>query len=174
MMARKKPVPAAIVASLQDADKVLEELAELERQASAISNSLNETIDVAKAFAAEDMAVIIARKNLLESALASYAVMNKAVLFRDKKSVDLDFGVLSFRSSTSIVTAGRNITWEMVLGKLKEYDLTEGISTKESVNKDVLREWDNDKLEKVGAKRKTEDKFGYDLKQHEPGLKQAV
>lgn len=173
-MARKKPVPTVMVTNLQDADKVMEELAELERRTSAITNDLNEVIDSAKALAAEKMAVVAARKQLLESALASYAVMHKAALFKDKKSVDLDFGILSFRLSTSIVTAGRGVTWEMVLGKLKEHGLREGIRIKEAVNKEVLLEWDNDKLEKVGVKRKTEDKFGYDLKQHEPGLTQAI
>lgn len=173
-MTRKKPVPAVMVTNLQEADKVLEELAELERSASAVTNDLNEVIDAAKAVAAEKMAVVAARKSLLESALASYAIMNKAALFKDKKSVDLDFGVLSFRCSTSIVPAGSKITWEMVLGKLKEHGLQDGIRIKETVNKEALLEWDDKKLEKVGAKRKTEDKFGYDLKQHEPGLNQAV
>ena len=163
-----------MVTSLTDADKVLEELAELERRASAITNDLNETIDAAKATAAEEMLVVTTRKQVLESALASYATINKAVLFKDKKSVDLDFGVLSFRKSTSIVTAGRGITWEMVLGKLKEQGLRDGIRTKEAVNKEALLEWGDDKLEKIGAKRKIEDKFGYDLKQHEPGLNQAI
>ncbi len=174
MMARRKPVPAVLVTNLAEADKILEELADLERKTSAISNLLNETIDAAKAEAAEKTAVISARKQLLESALASYAVMNKATLFKDKKSLDLDFGILSFRRSTSIAPAGRGVTWEMILGKLKEQGLQEGIRVKESVNKEALLEWDNDKLEKVGAKRKTEDKFGYDLKQHEPGQIQAA
>lgn len=173
-MTRKKPVAAVTVTSLADADKVLEELADLERRASAISNDLNETIDAAKARAAEEMTLVGVRKQLLESALTSYATMHKAVLFKDKKSVDLDFGVLSFRLSTSIVTAGRGVTWEMVLGQLKEQGLLEGVRIKESVNKEALLEWDSEKLERVGAKRKTEDKFGYDLKQHEPGLLQAV
>lgn len=173
-MTRKKPVAAVMVTSLTDADKVLEELAELERRASTITNGLNEAIDAAKALAAEEMTMVTARKLVLESALASYATMNKAALFKDKKSVDLDFGVLSFRLSTSIVTAGRGITWEMVLGQLKEQGLQEGIRIKETINKEVLLEWDNEKLEKIGAKRKTEDKFGYDLKQHEPGLNQAI
>lgn len=173
-MVRKKPVAAVMVANLGDADKALEELAGLERQASAITNDLNETIDTAKAKAAEDLAEITSRKALLESALASYATMNKASLFKDKKSVDLDFGVLSFRISTSVVTAGRGITWEMVLVRLKEQGLDDGIRIKETVNKEALLEWDNDKLERIGAKRKTEDKFGYDLKQHEPGQIQAA
>ena len=173
-MTRKKPVPAVMVASLADADKVLEELAELERRASDITNSLNAAIDAIKAAAVDEMAVVSARKQLLESALASYAVINKAILFKDKKSVDLDFGVLSFRRSTSIVTAGRGVTWEMILGKLKEQGLQDGIRIKETINKEALLEWDNDKLEKVGAKRKTEDKFGYDLKQHEPGRNEAA
>jgi len=173
-MARKKPVPTVLVASLADADKVLEELAELERRASGITNSLNAAIDAIKAAAVDEMAVVSTRKQLLESALASYATINKAVLFKDKKSVDLDFGVLSFRRSTSIVTAGRGVTWEMVLGKLKEQGFQNGIRAKETVNKEALLEWGDDKLEKVGAKRKIEDKFGYDLKQHEPGLNQAI
>lgn len=173
-MGRRKPVPAVLVNSLDDADKVLEELAALERQASAITNTMNETIDSAKAKAADEMAVVAARKKLLEAALASYATMNKAELFKVKKSVELNFGILSFRLSSKVVPAGKSVNWGMILDKIKDHKFTEAISIKESVNKEVLAKWDDKKLEKVGAKIKTEDTFGYDLKQQDAAHTKAA
>ena len=173
-MARKKPVPEVMVTNLDEADQVLEELAELDRKVAAIGITLNEVIDAAKAKAKIETAVIEARKKIIESALTAFAIVNKATLFQPKKSIDLDFGVLSFRLSTKVETAGKSVTWDMVLGKLKEHEFTDAIRLKEEVNKDVLLQWDDQKLAKVGVKRKTEDKFGYDLKQHEPGLNQAI
>lgn len=172
-MSRKKPIPAVMVTSLTEADKVLEELAALERQANSIKNTMNEKIDQAKAQATADMVEVATRVKILEAALSGYALANKSSLFKEKKSLDLDFGTLSFRQSSKIVTAGKGVTWDMVLEKLKDGGFTEGIRISEEVNKEALARWDDAKLEKVGAKRKTADTFGYDLKQQEPGLNQT-
>lgn len=173
-MPRKKPVPTIMVASLQDADKVLEELAELERRANGIKNDMNERIDAAKAEAAEAITPLEARKKELEGALCAYALMHKAELFKDKKSRELDFGTISFRLSTKIVALRKGITMDDILTKIKELDYADGLRTKEELNKDALLGWDDDKLAQVGAKKKTDDTFGYLLKQQEPGLTQAA
>ena len=173
-MSRRKPVPDLLVASLKDADKVLEELSELDRRANAIKSFMNEAIDKAKSEAADQMAIVESRKKVLEAALTSYAVLNKSSLFNDKRSLELDFGILSFRRSTKIVTAKRGITWDKVLERIKELGQIEAIRAKEEVNKDTLANWDDERLESIGAKRKTEDTFGYTLKQQEPGVTQAA
>lgn len=173
-MTRKKPVPVVMVASLQDADKVLEELADLERRANGVKNAMNEKIDVAKAEAAEEMTPLEARKKELEGALCAFALMHKGDLFKEKKSRELDFGTLSFRLSTRIIPAGKGITLDAVLTKVKELGYLDGVRIKEELNKETMTAWDDDKLAQVGAKRKAEDTFGYQLKQQEPGLTQAA
>jgi phage host-nuclease inhibitor protein Gam len=173
-MTRKKPVPTVMVASLQDADKVLEELADLERRASGVKNSMNERIDAAKAEAAEEMLPIEARKKELEGALSAFALMHKGDLFKEKKSRELDFGTLSFRLSTRIVPAGKGITLETMLEKVKELGFLDGVRLKEELNKEAMAGWDDDQLAQVGAKRRAEDVFGYTLKQQDPGQTMAA
>jgi len=172
-MARKKPVPTVMISDSAEADRVLEELADLERQANVVKNALNEAIDQAKARAAEDMVEIGTRVKVLEAALSGFALANKSTLFKDKKSLELDFGTLSFRRSSKIVTAGKGVTWEMVLEKIKDQGYSEAIRIKEEVNKEALAGWDDDKLGQIAVKRKTEDSFGYELKQQDPGLSQT-
>jgi len=173
-MARKTPVPDVLVASLADADKVLEELAQLDRRTNAIRDEMNEKIDQAKAEASESMVEIEARRKLLDGALSSFAILNKTELFRGRKSVDLDFGILSFRQSTRLALAGRGITWEQVLERLLELGHDSGVRVKQEVDKEALASWDDEALESVGVKKKTADVFGYKLKQVEPGLTQAA
>jgi len=173
-MTRKTPVPEVLVASLADADKVLEELAQLERRTNAIRDELNEKIDQAKAEAAEKMVEIEARRKLLDGALSSFAILNKAELFKGRKSVDLDFGTLSFRLSTKVVLVGKGVNWEKVVERLKELGYDSGLRVKEEVDKEALATWDDETLESVGVKKKTADVFGYKLKQTEPGLTQAA
>jgi Mu-like prophage host-nuclease inhibitor protein Gam len=172
-MARKKVLPDFRINDLQEADKALEELAALDRESSVIKNSLNEKIDAAKAEADSRMATVEARQKILEAALESYAALNKAALFQDRKSVELSFGSFGYRLSSKIVTAARSITWDMVLGKIRELKL-DAVRIKEEVNKDTLATWSDEQLEKVGAKRKTVDSFGYSLKQEEPGQIKAA
>ena len=173
-MARKTPVPEVLVATLTDADNVLEELARLERRTNSLRDEMNETIDAAKARAADLMVEIEARRKLLEGALSAFALLNKAELFKGRKSVELDFGSLSFRLSTRLVTAGRGVTWDKVLERLKDRGHESGIRVKEEVDKEALAAWDDETLEAVGVRKKTSDIFGYKLKQVEPGLTQAA
>ena len=173
-MARKKPVPMVMVTSLQEADKVLEELAGLERKASAIKNAMNEKIDTIKAEAAEEMIEVEARQKELEGALSSFALMNKESLFQKRKTVDLTFGTLSFRSSTRIVAYGKGSNQKTMLIKIKEMGFWDGLRMIEELNKEALQAWDDEKLAKIGAKKKTEDTFGYDIKQQQPGLTKAA
>lgn len=173
-MARKSVIPSVLVGSLADADKVLQELAELQRRENSIANTLNEKVDAAKAEAADKMGEVNTRRKILEAALSGYAITNKSELFKTKKSLDLDFGTLSFRASTSVVTAGSTVKWAMVLDKIKEKAFADGIRTKEEIDKEALMKWSDEKLAQVGAKKKTVDTFGYELKQQEPGQTPAV
>lgn len=166
-MARKKVIAETLVAGPADADRVLEELADLSRRATAVKCAMNERIDAVKAEAKLEIDEIESRQKVLEAALGSFAVMNRAVYFQDRKSLELTFGTLAFRLSHRIVTAGRGVTWDQVLGRLKELGHLDGIRLKEEVDKEALAGWDDAKLERVGAKRKTEDNFGYTLKQQD-------
>lgn len=47
----------------------------------------------------------------------------------------------------------------MTLEKLHQYNLSEGIRTKEEINKDAALGWPDERLELVGLKRQQSDTF---------------
>lgn len=170
MATRIKP-KAVIVADIPQAEAVLAEMAELDRALESHAAEMNEIIDQAKANAKALCAPLEARRKELEQALASFAELNKADLFGKRKSLDLGFGIIGFRLSTCIKTASKT-TWDMVLQKLKDFGFTDAVRTTESVDKDVLRGWPDERLATVGAQRKVTDEFYIEINK-EPVLAQG-
>jgi phage host-nuclease inhibitor protein Gam len=164
-MARKKPTPY-IIGDLKQAEGALAEIAELERSLSTIENQMNEVIDNARARAKEASAEFVARRNELGNALAVFAQLNKVDLFAKRKSLDLGFGTIGFRQSTSLKTE-RKVTVEMVLERCRSYGFSEAIQTKESLNKQIMHEWPDERLATVGMTRQVKDDFFYEVHRQE-------
>ena len=99
-----------------------------------------------------------ARRKELADAVAVFARLNRQELFAKSKSLDMGFGVIGFRASTKIVQI-RGVTAEMTLEKLHQYNLSDGIRTKEEINKDAALGWPDERLELVGLKRQQSDTF---------------
>jgi phage host-nuclease inhibitor protein Gam len=158
MAPRIKP-KAVIVADAPQAEAALAEMAELDLTMELHTVEMNEAINAAKASAKAACAPLETRRKELEQALASYAELNKATLFKARKSLDLGFGVLGFRLSTCVKTVSKATTWEMVLQKLKDFGFAEAIRIQESVDKDVLRTYPDERLATVGVKREVTDVF---------------
>lgn len=161
-MARIKPTPH-IVGNIPQAEAALAEIAALDRKLDCISSELNAEIDAAKDIAQQKSAGLLARRKDLADALATYATLNKSDLFRDKKSLDLAFGIMGFRQSTQIAQVNR-ITQAMTLEKLHEYAFTDAIRTKEELNKDIVAGWPEERLALVGLKRRQLDTFYIEIK----------
>jgi len=89
-------------------------------------------------------------------------LLEKGRLFVGKRSVDLDYGKLGWRKSTEIKPAAKT-TWAMILGRLRELAFGEAIRIKEEVNREVLHEWPEERLELVGARRVEKDTFWYEI-----------
>ena len=164
-MARVKP-KTEVIADLKQADAAMQELASLERKAAEINAEMNERIDLAKANAAKEVAPIVQRAKELRASMTIFATLNKADLFKKKRSMETTFGTFGFRKSTMLTTL-KGFKLADVLERLKELDLNEAITIKASVNKDALRAWTDEKLETVGIKRKTTDEFFIETKQEE-------
>ncbi len=99
------------------------------------------------------------RIKMIESAIRNYAESHKAeILPKGLKSVELNFGVIGFRLSTKICVKAST------LGLLKKLGFVDGIRIREEVNKEVLADWDWQKLSLVDAKQKREDVFYYEVK----------
>jgi phage host-nuclease inhibitor protein Gam len=165
-MARQKPKNLYPVKDLAAANKALAEIAELKRSIKAQEAAMNDEIDRLKAETEAAVAPLQAKMASLENGLLAFAEFNKDELFVDKRSKDLDFGSLGYRRSKEIKPMPKK-TLAMVLGKLKELGFTEAIRVKESVNKDELSQWSDEKLALVDARRVEKDTFWYEVAEHE-------
>ncbi len=152
------------IEDMTQADAVLEELCRIGRRLGEVEAAMNEALDQAKAEAKKAAAPLAARKKELEEALALFGAYNKADLFKKRKSVERAFGVFGFRKSTKLKLLSK-FKWEMVLQRLKELKLTEGIRIKEEVNKEALQAWPEERQETVGVKLDTSDEFFIELRQ---------
>lgn len=165
MAARIKPDPH-VVADRSQAECALAEIAAIDRRISGIESEMQAYIDNAKAKASQQVNPLQARRKELADAVAVYAKLNRQELFAKAKSIDLGFGIIGFRASTRISQI-RGITVEMTLEKLRQYNLSDGIRTKEEINKEAALGWPDERLELVGLKRQMLDTFFIEIKKDE-------
>lgn len=165
MLKRIKPVPEAlpVLASLEEADATLAEIAAQRRQISLINLGAAEEIERIKLRAAAECEPAMQRIAALEQALLRFADYRKPDLFTKKKSLELTFGIIGYRASTKLKTLSK-WTWERVLETLKT---TEGgahcIRIKAEIDKEALKGLAPEKLAEVGVKAVVEDAFYYEL-----------
>lgn len=171
-MARRKPNNLIPIKDIDAANGALAEIAAMKRSIADIERELNDGIDRLKAEAEADAAPMHVRLSAIENGLLAFAEFNKDELFKDKRSKDLDFGSLGYRKSKELKTQSK-WTWAMVLGKIKEMDFKEGIRVKESVDKDELQKWPDERLEIVGVRRVPKDTFWYEIDEHKIADKAA-
>lgn len=91
-----------------------------------------------------------------------FATMNKAELFKSSRTLDLGYGRIGFRASTSIAQE-RGVTVAMTLLKLHELGLADGIRVKEELNKENMLGWPDERLALVGVCRRKRDAFFIDI-----------
>ena len=106
------------------------------------------------------------RREAREQALMQFALARREELFKGRKSRELTFGTIGFRVSSSLRTI-KKMTWERVLGVLKERGMTNCIRIKEEVDKEALRTLGPNTLADVGCKLVQEDGFFYELNETE-------
>lgn len=167
-MARKRmeQPPVVVIRDLDHANAILREIAAVKRSIGGIEGTMNAAIDRIKERSAAEREPHRKRLEMLEGGLAAFAEYQRGELFSRKRSVELLFGTFGFRRSTEIKPAAKN-TLGGILEALKNFGLTEAITVKESVNRDVLRDWPDERLETVGARRVEKDVFWYEPKSEE-------
>lgn len=161
--------PQTIVGSIKDnkqADAVMRELAEINRTIQKAQDDLNKVIAEEKAVCESYCALKIKRKKALETSLQAYAEYNKDELFASKRSLELLYGFFGYRKS-SVLKPASKVTWAMVLGKLKEMGHSKAVRTKQTVDKDELATWPDERLETIDVKRIEKDTFWYETKEEE-------
>jgi phage host-nuclease inhibitor protein Gam len=151
-MARLKPNVKKIE-SLEDANLTLREIGLLERELETIDGDAHKQIAEIKTAAVKAGKPILKRIADLSALLGAYAEYNRAELFRDKKTVQVSFGVFGYRKSTTISVK------KTTIGLLKKLHLEKYIRVKEEVNKEAIAALDDESLRQVDAVRKVKDDF---------------
>ncbi|MDA8170289.1 MAG: host-nuclease inhibitor Gam family protein [Nitrospiraceae bacterium] len=154
----RKRVAASKLKSWDEVDDCLKFVGLIDLKLQQIEGELNIAVISAKEAAAKAAAPLIEKKELLELAMKEYAEEHRED-FGDRKSRALTFGTVSFRVSTRILITNAKKCVE----QLKALGLRKYLIIKESPNKDEMAALDDATLAKVGAKRKTEDAFGYEV-----------
>lgn len=157
-----------MIGDLDTAGDALRQLAAIERQRRAIVDNLNEEIDELKEMAKEQLDPLDMRSKTLTDALGVFLKMNREQVLKERKSVDLAFGLIGFRASTAIGQM-RGVTAQMTLQRIKEWGFDGGIRLKEELDKDALRGWPVARLTQVGLTRVEKDQFFVELKEEKLG-----
>lgn len=167
MAKRAKPQQLiAPIGSLEDADKALAEIAEIDRIIEAANNRMNEDIDSLKKETQAIIAPHVERKEALGAGLYNFAELHKIDLFAKKKSRELDFGTIGYRKTSALELMKKiSTSWKVVLERIKENKLLEAVRIKEEVDKETMSKWPSERLELVGVKREEKDEFYYETKQ---------
>ncbi|MDR2785051.1 MAG: host-nuclease inhibitor Gam family protein [Treponema sp.] len=151
-MARLKPNVKKIE-SLEDANLTLKEIGLLERELETIDGDAHRQIAEIKTAAVKEGEPIRKRITDLSALLGAYAEYSRAELFRDKKTVQVSFGVFGYRKSTSISVKKTTLELLRKLGK------TVFIRTKEEADKEAMAVLTDEELAMVDAVRKVKDDF---------------
>ena len=109
-----------------------------------------------------DMGKKIADIKELELQVKEFVTLNKAEL--KGKSREMDFGKVGFRMPTKLMLPKQV---EKVIKTLKKYGMGDCITVKESVNKDILKTYDEKTILSVGGTLKKEDTFWYETNREE-------
>lgn len=166
------------IESLEEVDLTLKEIGIAEQQLAAIDAKCNEAIAKLKEKALKDGESLRNSINAKVEKIQSFAEYNKNELFKDAKSIELNFGKIGYRKSTKIsvkkttlellkkILAGKKLLIQETQEEEKKNLLVEMatrieacIRVKEEVNKEALGLMDDSFLPEVGACRKVTNDF---------------
>lgn len=150
--ARQRFTQAALK-SWDEVDLNLKEIGEIDLQVEAAEAELTkQTSDLRLE---KELAVkpLLERKEKLALEIKDFTERHREEL--KGKSRVLNFGTVGFRQTTSIIL--RNV--KAVLEALKAKGMHECITVKESVSKEALKEYPDEALLAIGARKKVEDVF---------------
>ncbi len=160
MGTRIKPQSGKIE-SLDDVNMALRDIGLAQKELDAIDTEAHKKIAELKTDAAKSGEKL--RKHIAElsSKIQAYADYNREELFKDKKTIDLSFGLFGYRKSTKISV--KKSTVEL----LKKLHLEKYIRIKEEPDKDAMAAMDDESLTQVDAVRKVSDEFFCESKTEE-------
>jgi phage host-nuclease inhibitor protein Gam len=154
--ARVRMPDAPALSSWDDVDLCLKEICECELAIEAHEANLTQTIQDLKMEADDLVKPYTKRIEELSRQIKEFTDANRTDI--KGKTRELNFGRLGYRKSTKLVIKSVAKAIEALKGR----KMTDCITVKESVNKDVLATYDDDTLLKVGAQKKIDDVFWYE------------
>lgn len=156
-MPRKRLEKPRQIKDLDDANRALKEIAELQIQLESIDGEAAREIGEIKEKAAKAGEKSRKRIAEIESGLNLFAEYNKDDLFQNRKTIELSYGPIGFRKSTKVKTK------KSTLDLLKKLFPGKAVRIKETIDKDELKEFSDENLAKVDSAKVTDDVFWYEI-----------
>ena len=151
----KGKMAAPTLQSWEEVDRCLREIGECEIAVSTIQADMNIAINDVKERAVNLSDPLNDKIKRLTALVKEYAEHTKADM--NGKSKLLNFGKVGFRQSSSVIVTPKMV--DLVINNLKQFGMQDCISTKETINKEILEKYSDTDIAKVGASRKIKDNF---------------
>lgn len=132
--------------SWDQADEALKEIAEAEHELDMLHSAMNMQVDALKKQFDEAAKPYHEKVKKNELLVKEFASSSREQM--DGKSKKLTFGTVGFRMSTKL---GLPKDVAKVIANLRKYGMEKCITTKESVNKDILKTYEEKDILKVGG-----------------------
>lgn len=158
-MARKR-IEGTALQNWDDVDTCLREIGTIDRELGILEAGQNEQIDRIKTETKAAAQPLQDKKSGLELAIKEFCEANR-IEFAKVKTKTLTFGSVGFRLTTRIIIKRVAET----LQALKDLSLAQCIRIKEEPDKEAMKNLSDELLAEVGAGRKTENVFGYEINQ---------
>jgi phage host-nuclease inhibitor protein Gam len=156
-----------VIETRDDADRALQRIGELERFIEGAEKDAGDAIDLIRERLVDD--TDIQRETLAqnEAALEAWATANKEQLFKEPRSMELNWGKIGFRWTPWKIKFLNKLKVKTIVEKLKANKMSRLIRTEESVDKEKALNYDNETLAPLGMKKVHTDEFFYEVKREE-------
>lgn len=159
-MARKRMEEPALK-SWEEVDGTLKKIREAEIALTDISTAAEKMILDIKQQAEEDAQQYKDKIRQYELQVKEYTTIHRDEML-PAKSKEMAFGQVGFRMSTKVMLPKK---LDRVIAKLKKLGMGDCIITRETVDKDILKTYDEKTILEVGGTLKKSDAFWYETKQ---------
>lgn len=143
-----------------DVNEALRLIAEAQNEIAMMEAGMNVQIDTIKQAYEEKVQEYKKQIKQKELLIKEFTTDKRDQL--DGKTKDLTFGKVGFRKSTKLQLPK---ALDKVIAALRKRGMEDCISVKETVNKDILKQYDEQRILEVGGSLKVEDAFWYETKQ---------
>lgn len=147
--------------TLDDVNLAMRDIGLWQKELEAIDNDANKKIAEIKTKASKDGEELREKISGTVAKIQAFAEYNKDEYFKDRKSVELSFGSMGWRKSTSIHVK------KTTLDLLKKLKMPDCIRLKQEPDKEAMAALDDETLASVDAVRKVKNDFFVEAKTEE-------